>query len=113
MKEYTMNTSTTGIINNQIWAESLEDAYLKALLTYGLDAIGSNFVCAEDGSWSAHVCYKAWETMLAERCPKATMIDVFNAELAFMYYRIGKYTLEEAKAKSRLWRWMERVGFLW
>ena len=113
MKEFTMNNAVTGIVNNQIFAESLTDAYLKALLTYGLDAIGSNFVCVEDGSWSAHVSYNCWKRMLSELCPTATMVDVFNCELAMVYHRLGKLTLKQAKSKSRLWRWMDNTGFEW
>lgn len=109
---YTITNTETDIIDNAIYADSLTEAYLKALLTYGIDAIGCN-VSGENGDFSCHVCNSVWADMLATLCPTATMVDVFNYCLAFTYKRLGKLTLEQAKAKSRLWRWMDNTGFSW
>lgn len=109
---YTITNTETDIIKNAIYADSLEEAYLKALLTYGIDAIGCN-VEGENGDFSLHVCNKVWVDMLNRCCPTATMVDVFNYCLAFTYMRLGKMTREQAMAKSRLWRWMDRTGFMW
>lgn len=109
---YSVSNSAVDMIDNQIFANSMDEAYLKALLTYKLDAVGCNLI-GENGDFRANVCRKAWEEMLAELCPTATLIDVFNYELAGAYYRLGRLTKDEARAKSRLWRWMDNVDFRW
>ena len=109
---YIITNTETDIIDNPIYADSLTEAYLKALLTYGIDAIGCN-IQGDNGDFSCHVCNSVWADMLATLCPTATMVDVFNYCLAFTYKRLGKLTLEQAKAKSRLWRWMDNTGFSW
>ena len=112
MNTYTVTNSFTGL-NVIVEAVDLEEANLKALLTYGLDAVGCNIVCNNNNSFRMNVCYKAWDDMLKTYCPKATMVDVYNYELAVLYYNTGKYTREEAIAKSRLWRWIINTGFEW
>lgn len=109
---YTVSNSAVDMVNNQIFANSMDEAYLKALLTYKLDAVGCNIV-GENGDCRFNVCRKAWIDMLAELCPAASLVDVFNFELAGIYYRLGKLTKNEARAKSRLWRWMDNTGFRW
>lgn len=112
MRTYAITNSDTGL-NVTVEAVDLEEANLKALLVYGLDAVGCNIVCKDNNSFRMNVCYSVWQRMLNEYCPKASMVDVYNFELATLYYNIGKYTREEAIAKSRLWRWIIRTGFSW
>lgn len=112
MRTYNVTNSFTGL-DVVVKAVDLEDAYLSALLSYGLDAVGSNIVCRDNNSFCMNVCYKAWQEMLSSCCPAASMVDVFNYELAVLYYKTGKYTRDEAMSKSRLWRWIDRTGFRW
>ena len=84
MKTYTVTNYATEL-NVPVYAENLTEAEYKAYTTYGLDAVGCNVSCDDNGDFSCTVAYKCWRELLDTTFKGFTMDDVLNHLIVATY----------------------------
>lgn len=84
MKTYTVTNYATEL-NVPVYANSLTEAEYKAYTTYGMDAVGCNVACDDNGDFACTVVKKAWEEVLERYFKDFTMDDVLNHLIVTSY----------------------------
>lgn len=109
-------------------AKSLDEAYLMALMEFGVDAIGANVRCLDNSDFSLNVCLEAYrrafpnftdKDFLAYELARNTAWVYFDKVTTYDYWEQCEVTTLDDNGKayirdiSSLARYMDDIGFQW